>query len=860
MSTLSEGLALLATQLAEHASSAVEYRRGGVTLSIDAIREQARTDGMTEINARVSGIVSQWSIKATDLGALYPPVRGDVIVWTEGETAILGELTPDGAGSMWQRVDDTWLRVLVREATRGTVPEGGEDDPDPVARLGDFFADGRVPATGSFDMDGNKIEDLGDPVADSDAATKGYVDAALSTLPGTGDVMWPATPPTTGNLAAFGAPNALADSGIDPTTLATKGYADGVAGAAQTAAEATAAADATAKALNAQRYHGNGVEDASKFAITYDNSARTFTVTSTGAAVWINGVRHEITTQTTTPHADELGTWFLYVNASGALVVSKTAWGLLNDAPLDYAIRGATGGAIPYYELHPSELIDGAWTPGEHLEHHLNHGAEVRPGGFTLSGITLDTNTKAARQHVIDSGTICDESIQLLLPQLSAGGNYYHWWRTSAGAEWDWDYSDDPLKLNGAAPQYDNGSGPADVPTNRYFNMWIFGTTPQTLDSRAYMHILGQAVYTTQAAAQAETILSNIAWASSNPAERAPLWRITYHYTASGAIHVKSYSKLIGQSVTVSGSLAATAHVNTSGRSDPDQHPIEAITIAADVDLPLLVAAPTAPAAGFSGLYAMNVGTPAAGALLHMDGDNDGTTFTDVLGHTFTAVSGAVTKTAIKKFGTSSLYLPGTDDAITADTDDAWKPGTGDWTLDLQLYLPAWTGAQMFFFQLGKDGAGYRSLAMSIGTGGLLVLYAGTDGSWNIFNASTGDLGTNASLLQVGMWNRVTILRNGYEVLGFMNRQLCSRWRFGTAPTANPIFDSDTGGAGRQTCTIGARRTSADAYADGFTGYIDEVRWTKGVALFPETYDVSGAWPTVAPYMIDAAGIVRRIA
>lgn len=180
MTELSAGLTYLAEQLATHASSAVEYRRGGTTLSVDAVREQARTDGMTEINARVSGIVSQWSIRAADLGALYPPVRGDALVWLEGDTAILGEIMPDGAGSIWQRVDETWLRVQVREATRGTVPEGGEDDPDPVARLGDFFADGHVPATGAFDMGGNAIGNLADPVNAQDAATRAWVEAAIA--------------------------------------------------------------------------------------------------------------------------------------------------------------------------------------------------------------------------------------------------------------------------------------------------------------------------------------------------------------------------------------------------------------------------------------------------------------------------------------------------------------------------------------------------------------------------------------------------------------------------------------------------------------------------------------------------------
>lgn len=45
-----------------------------------------------------------------------------------------------------------------------------------------FLRDGRTPATGDFDMDGYAIENLKTPVGDADAATKKYIDDALTAL------------------------------------------------------------------------------------------------------------------------------------------------------------------------------------------------------------------------------------------------------------------------------------------------------------------------------------------------------------------------------------------------------------------------------------------------------------------------------------------------------------------------------------------------------------------------------------------------------------------------------------------------------------------------------------------------------
>lgn len=48
---------------------------------------------------------------------------------------------------------------------------------------GDFMANGTVPMTGSLQMGGNKVTSMAEPTADTDGATKGYVDQAIEAIP-----------------------------------------------------------------------------------------------------------------------------------------------------------------------------------------------------------------------------------------------------------------------------------------------------------------------------------------------------------------------------------------------------------------------------------------------------------------------------------------------------------------------------------------------------------------------------------------------------------------------------------------------------------------------------------------------------
>ena len=74
-------------------------------------------------------------------------------------------------------------------------------------------------------------------------------------------------------------------------------------------------------------------------------------------------------------------------------------------------------------------------------------------------------------------------------------------------------------------------------------------------------------------------------------------------------------------------------------------------------------------------------------ALLHFDGTNGSTTFTDVngsgLSNSWSAVSDGVISTSSPKFGTGSLLSGAGGFGISTPAKSAFDPGTGDFTIDL---------------------------------------------------------------------------------------------------------------------------------------------------------------------------------
>ena len=97
--------------------------------------------------------------------------------------------------------------------------------------------------------------------------------------------------------------------------------------------------------------------------------------------------------------------------------------------------------------------------------------------------------------------------------------------------------------------------------------------------------------------------------------------------------------------------------------------------------------------------------------LLHMDGANDGTTFTDSssAAHTVSLTGNIVTKTGEKKFGTASGYFNGgsTNRLTVADHAD-FQFGTGAFTIEAWVYpVAAGTSVENMIISKAGGGGGY---------------------------------------------------------------------------------------------------------------------------------------------------------
>ena len=91
--------------------------------------------------------------------------------------------------------------------------------------------------------------------------------------------------------------------------------------------------------------------------------------------------------------------------------------------------------------------------------------------------------------------------------------------------------------------------------------------------------------------------------------------------------------------------------------------------------------------------------------LLHCDGANDGTTFTDSSpsAHTMTANGDAHTDTAVKKFGTAAMQLDGTGDSVSTPDSTDWDFGDGDWTIEAWIYPDTLSGEDSIYQQYDSD-------------------------------------------------------------------------------------------------------------------------------------------------------------
>lgn len=214
--------------------------------------------------------------------------------------------------------------------------------------------------------------------------------------------------------------------------------------------------------------------------------------------------------------------------------------------------------------------------------------------------------------------------------------------------------------------------------------------------------------------------------------------------------------------------------------------------------------------------------------LLHGEGTNTGTTFTDnsPFARTLTASGNVQTSTTQFKMGASSIKFDGTGDYLLNDTASVWNLSSGvDFTLEGWVWVinvPDTTNNVSTVIGLGSGtGSGSNMIRT------LTVFHTGGVDKLGYFLNGSG----TGSTISDNTWYHFAIVRISNSTQIYIN---------GTA-IGSPVSDSI---AGLSNLTIGtdpATRNTTNAFH--FNGYLDDVRFTKGVGRYTGAFT-----PPTAPY------------
>jgi len=195
-------------------------------------------------------------------------------------------------------------------------------------------------------------------------------------------------------------------------------------------------------------------------------------------------------------------------------------------------------------------------------------------------------------------------------------------------------------------------------------------------------------------------------------------------------------------------------------------------------------------------------------SLMHLDGSNGSTTFTDQKTHTWTATSPCTISTAQSKFGgASAIFTVSTNSRISAPLSADWNWGTGDFTIELQVYFTS--TSRFYCFDLGGNVAA--------------LIITPSSGLVEVYGPSSWVINTGSTAFNTGQWYAIALVRSG---------NAWTVYRDGVSYVSNSS-DSRSWGTSAQSISIGASLTGS---TQTLGGHIDEWRVTKGVARYTGTY------------------------
>jgi Concanavalin A-like lectin/glucanases superfamily len=260
--------------------------------------------------------------------------------------------------------------------------------------------------------------------------------------------------------------------------------------------------------------------------------------------------------------------------------------------------------------------------------------------------------------------------------------------------------------------------------------------------------------------------------------------------------------------------------------------------------------------------------------LMHFDGTNAATTFTDVKGHTVTPYGAAKLAATTSVFGGASGAFDGTSAYLTLDNSNDWNFGGGDFTVELFVYFTGGVPGQLqipTLFGLWGPMATNDSweLLYTAKVAGVTGFNHQTDGTLQLLFSTTGSdevIPAVAWVPAADTWHHIAAVRHGGDFLYFVDGALVGMksidaandgvpdwtrsdpasnagdWLPGAAVGAAAAIHANT--SARLSIGVGVGAPGTVNSQSFLTGYIDEARITKGVARYTAAFTPpSAAFP-----------------
>jgi hypothetical protein len=204
-------------------------------------------------------------------------------------------------------------------------------------------------------------------------------------------------------------------------------------------------------------------------------------------------------------------------------------------------------------------------------------------------------------------------------------------------------------------------------------------------------------------------------------------------------------------------------------------------------------------------------------ALLHMDGSDASTTFTDVIGKAYTPAGNAQLDTAQFQFGTASGLFDGTGDQLNTASHADFGYGTGNYTIE-------W-----WFRSNGVLAVTTVMLDQRVSEPQIApVIYVETNGRINMYLNGAARISSAIGVISANTWHHIALSRvSGTTRLFVGGTQRGSNYTDANNYIASPIRMGDGFGAG----------------GNGVNGWLDDLRITKGVGRYTTTFT-----PPTAPF------------